>query len=114
MEKHRHGYSGACGSRHEPAPDQRQERIASLNVSSYSERVVLHRPNERWTCTVSYPQPPPRTKRFPECRPFMHCGFEPLSNHMRRHVNVHVEAVDGHTTVPTLAVRVMMGKLKWT
>jgi hypothetical protein len=44
----------------------------------------------------------------------MHDGFEPLSNHMRRHVNVHVEAVDGHTTVATLAVRVMMGKLEWS
>jgi hypothetical protein len=49
MYKHDHVDSSTCGSRHEAAPDQRQEGIAVSDISSHSERIVVNDSNKRRT-----------------------------------------------------------------
>ena len=98
MNKHGHADSRACGSRYEATPDHGQERIATPNISSQSEGVILNRSHKWRTCRVSFP--PGHLNGLPKRRLLAHYGLQSLRNHWRRHVDVDVKTVKRHSIPP--------------
>jgi hypothetical protein len=91
MEMHGHVNARSCPDRKNVTPDQRQERIAIVNVPSKPERIVPDGTNE---CGAD--SPPTSPEVFPPSRVFTNKRSNPLGDNLRLVGGINMKPIERH------------------